>query len=326
MTHVVGIDVSKAKLDCLWLREPDTRKVKTKVLSNDRKGHAALANWMTKTISAPPESILVVMEATGVYHEQLAMALYEKGFQVAVVNPAQLKAFGKSRGNTHKTDKQDSLMIALYGAAGRVPLWQPEPREIRVLKALNARLHALEVDKQREENRLEKAKISASSSLVIESIELMLAELAKEIRRIEREILEHIDGFPQLKSDKKLLESIPGIGPVLTRIMLGVIHSRDFKNAKQVAAYLGLIPVHVESGVFKGRSTLSKKGPASVRAKLYMAAVSAIKWNVDIAEFNRRMIERGKTKMEALGASMRKLVHICFGVIKNQTPYSPQAI
>lgn len=326
MTHVVGIDVSKAKLDCLWLREPQSRKVKTKVVSNDAKGHTLLATWLTKNLSASPKDILVVMEATGVYHEQLALALHEKGFQVSVVNPAQIKAFGKSLGSTHKTDKQDSMVIALYGESRRPALWQPEPAEIRLLKALNARLQALEVDHQREKNRLEKAQFNASATSVIESIEMMLAELAKEIRRIEREIKDHIDGHPQLKKDKKLLESIPGIGPVLMRIMLALIHSRDFTSAKQVAAYLGLIPAHVESGVFKGRTSLSKKGPASVRAKLYMAAVSAIQWNADVADLNRRLISNGKSKMQALGAAMRKLVHICFGVLKNQTPYSPQAV
>lgn len=326
MTHVVGIDVSKAKLDCLWLREPQSRKVKTKVVSNDAKGHTLLATWLTKNLSASPKDILVVMEATGVYHEQLALALHEKGFQVSVVNPAQIKAFGKSLGSTHKTDKQDSMVIALYGESRRPALWQPEPAEIRLLKALNARLQALEVDHQREKNRLEKAQFNASATSVIESIEMMLAELAKEIRRIEREIKDHIDGHPQLKKDKKLLESIPGIGPVLMRIMLALIHSRDFTSAKQVAAYLGLIPAHVESGVFKGRTSLSKKGPASVRAKLYMAAVSAIQWNADVADLNRRLSSNGKSKMQALGAAMRKLVHICFGVLKNQTPYSPQAV
>lgn len=324
MTHVVGIDISKAKIDCLWLREPKSRKVKTKVLANDVKGHASLAAWLTKNISAPPEHILVVMEATGVYHERLALVLYEQGFQVSVVNPAQLKAFGQSLGNTHKTDKQDSLIIALYGHSRELALWQPEAPEIRVLKALNARLHALEIDQRREANRLEKAQFNASSPSVIQSIEVMLAELAKEIRRIEREIKDHIDGHPQLKNDKKLLESIPGIGPVVTRVMLAVIHSRDFSSAKQVAAYLGLIPTQVESGVFKGRSSLSKKGPAFIRAKLYMAAVSATQCNADVARLNRRMIVRGKSKMQAIGASMRKLVHICFGVLKNQTPYSPQ--
>lgn len=326
MIHVVGVDVSKAKLDCLWLREPKACKVKTKVHSNDSKGHEKLANWLVKTIKASPEEVLVVMEATGIYHEQLAHSLYEKGFRVSVVNPAHLKAFGKSLGSTHKTDKQDSLVIAQFGHSREPRLWEPEAAEIRVLKALNARLHALEVDRQREMNRLEKAQFNTAAPSVIQSIELMIEELNKEIRRLERDINDHIDGHPQLKKDRKLLESIPGVGPVVMRVMLAVIHSRDFRSAKQVAAYLGLIPAHIESGVFKGRTSLSKKGPAAVRAKLYMAAVVATQHNADIARFSQRLIARGKSKMQALGASMRKLVHICFGVLKNQTSYSAQAI
>lgn len=325
MKHVVGIDVSKAKLDCLWLRDPESRKVKTKVIANDASGYSTLALWLTKTIAALPEEIMVVMEATGIYHEKLAMALHERGFTVFVINPAQIKSFAKSQGTTHKTDKQDSLTIALYGqATHRLTAWRPEPAEIRELKALIARLEALEIDFRREHNRLEKAEFNLSSETVLQSIHMMLAELEKEKRRIEKEIDDHIDRHPRLKNDRKLLASIPGIGPVMTRLMLSVIHSRNFKSAKQVAAYLGVIPTLVESGVFKGRSSMSKKGPASVRAKLYMAAVAATQWNPDILHLRQRLLSRGKTKMQALGAAMRKLVHICFGVLKTQTEYSPQ--
>lgn len=325
MIHVVGIDVSKAKLDCLWLRESASRKVKTKVMGNDAQGHRTLAYWLTRTIGAAPEDITVVMEATGVYHENLALALYEKGFRVCVVNPARIKAFGESLGNTHKTDKRDSLMIALYGEANTLTPWQPEPAEIRELKALIARLEALEVDCRRESNRLEKIQFNAASTTVTESIHLMLEELEKEKQRIEQQINDHIDRHPKLKNDKKLLESIPGVGPVMARLMLSVLHSRDFGSAKQVAAYLGVIPALVESGVFKGRSALSKKGPASIRAKLYMAAVAATQWNPDIRHTKQRLVRRGKTKMQALGAAMRKLVHLCYGVVNTQTEYAPQA-
>lgn len=324
MTYFVGIDVSKAKLDCLWLREVQARKVKTKVLGNDDKGHRDLMGWLTKNTASEPGQIRVVMEATGIYHEKLALALYAHGFQVCVVNPAQIKAYGQSLGNTHKTDKRDSLIIALYGASNQPALWQPEPRHVRELKALIARLEALEVDFRRESNRLEKAQFSNSSATVIESIRLMLKELEKEKRRIEQQIDDHIDQNPTLKKDKKLLETIPGIGPVMSRLMLSVLHSRNFRTAKQLAAYLGVIPVLVESGVFKGRSALSKRGPSSIRAKLYMAAVSATQWNPDISQMKQRLLDRGKTKMQALGAAMRKLVHICFGVVHNQTEYSPQ--
>ncbi len=127
-----------------------------------------------------------------------------------------------------------------------------------------------------------------------------------------------------MKTDRTLLESIPGIGPALSRLMLSVIHSRSFEQASQLAAYLGLVPKQVQSGAFKGRSRLSKTGPSMVRAKLYMATVSASRCNPDIMRQRDRLLASGKNKMQALGAAMRKLVQICFGVIKNQKEYSPQ--
>src|SRR5690606_37804258 len=198
--------------------------------------------------------------ATGVYHEQVAEALFDGGFQVVVANPAHIKSYAKSLGNTHKTDKQDSLIIARFGAERRPALWQPEALEIRELKALIARLEALEVDYQREMNRLEKTERRTTSQTVIASIQDMLRELANAKDRIENEIDDHIDRHPRLKQDKALLESIPGVGKVVSRLMLSVIHSREFTSARQVAAYLGLIPVLIESGAFKGRSALSKRG------------------------------------------------------------------
>lgn len=188
-----------------------------------------------------------------------------------------------------------------------------------------ARLEALEKDYQLEQNRLGKAQTSCATHRVIESIRNMIEQLSQEKKRLENQIDDHIDRHPHLKRDRQLLESIPGIGPTLSRLMLSVIHSRSFKTAEQVAAFLGLIPKLVESGVFKGRSVLSKKGPASVRAKLYMAAIVASQYNPDIVRQKKRLLANGKNKMQALGAAMLTLVHICFGVIKNQTKYSLQA-
>lgn len=326
MLHIVGIDVSKAKLDCLWLKDVAARKVKTKVVSNTKGGIETLMAWLVSSTDAMPDTILVVMEATGVYHENLAHRLFHQGFKVAVINPAHIKAYGKSLGNTHKTDKRDSLVIARYGAAQMPGLWTPEPQEIRELKALIARLTALDKDCQREKNRLEKVQASCATEVVTESIRKMIEQLSQEKKRIENQIDDHIDRHPHLKKNRQLLLSIPGIGPTLSRLMLCVIHSRSFKTAEQLAAFLGVIPKLVESGIFKGRSSLSKKGPPSVRAKLYMGAVVASQYNPDIIRQKNRLLANGKTKMQALGAAMRKLVHICFGVIKNQTVYSPQVV
>lgn len=324
MKQVVGIDVSKAKLDSLWLKDAKNLKVKTKVHQNTKVGIEALATWLVNTTKCSPEEVLVVMEATGIYHENVAYTLYNKGFAVAVVNPAQIKTYGKSLGNIHKTDKQDSLVIARFGASHSPQLWQPEPEEIRELKALIGRLEAIEKDCQRENNRLEKAQISCSTSVVIESIEKMIRQLSEEKKRLEKRIDNHINRHPKLKRDRALLESIPGVGPVISRLMLSVIHSRQFERAEQVAAYLGLIPRIMESGVFKGRSRLSKRGPGSVRAKLYMPAVVATRRNPHIVKLKSRLQRSGKVKKQIIGAAMRKLVHICFGVLKSQKEYSPQ--
>lgn len=322
--HVVGVDVSKAKLDVLWLKSIEPLKVKSKVFKNVRSGHDALLTWLVSQLGGAIDQLHVVMEATGVYHEGLAHRLYEQGVAVSVVNPAQVHDFAKATGATHKTDKQDSLVLARYGALMKPERWQPEAPEIRELKALLARLEALEADLQRERNRLEKAEFSAASSVVLESLHGMIDRLQQERDRLEDEIDDHIDRHPDLKADLAKLQSIPGIGPVVSRVMLSVIRSRPFKAASECAAYLGVIPVHRESGVFRGRASLSKKGPAWVRAKLYMAAIVASQHNPTIKAQRERLLGRGKTKMQALGAAMRKLVHLCFGVLKHQTEYAPQ--
>lgn len=322
--HYIGIDISKAKYDCLWLRDAEKKKVKTKVFKNTLVGHQTLIDWLKLNIDAAPNEIHIVMEATGIYHEGLALFLFDKGYRVTVANPARPKEFAKGLGSLHKTDKKDSFILALYGLKMQPKTWKPEPLEIRELKALTARLEALEADLQRERNRLEKSEFSPSSELVTDSLHKMIKELKAEKGRLEKEIDNHIDRHPYLKKDRELLSTIPGVGPVISRLMLMVIHSRDFTKASQVAAFLGLIPIQNESGVFKGRSRLSKTGSAKIRSKLYMAAVVCSLRNPDIAEQKRRLLANGKTKMQALGAAMRKLVQICFGIIKNQTEYQQQ--
>ena len=155
MQAFVGIDVSKEKLDCCWLRDPQSLKVKTKVLKNTVEGIEGLDLWLTKHISQERFNIRVVLEATGIYHEKLAYRLYELGYVVVVSNPAHISAFAKSLGSTHKTDKLDSQVIARYGACQPLQAWEPEAPEIRELKALIARLEAVEKDYLRESNRLE---------------------------------------------------------------------------------------------------------------------------------------------------------------------------
>jgi transposase len=317
-----GIDVSKRKLDCAWLRDEVRGKIKSRVFENNPQGFQALIHWATTQTEAPTADLLFTLEATGVYHEALAYALHQAGAQVAIVNPLQIRRYAESHGRRSKTDKKDSVVLARYGATQQPRVWVPEPEEIRTLKALIARLDAVEKDCQREQNRLEKAEISQASCEVVDSIQTILGYLEAERKRLIQRINEHIDQHPNLKSDRKLLESIPGVGPVISRCLMALLRSRDFQSATQAAAYLGLVPLQHESGSsVRGRSSISKTGHAALRAKLYMAAVVASQHNPTIRAHYERLLNNGKAKVAALVAAMRKLVHICFGVLKHQTPF-----
>ncbi|MGR5412216.1 IS110 family transposase [Vibrio astriarenae] len=320
----VGIDVSKGKFDCLWLKDSSKNKVKTKVFRNNQSGFKELGEWLIKNTKVEAADIFITLEATGVYHEAVANYLFEMGFKVSVVNPARPKQFAQALGIAHKTDKSDSFLLARFGSQTAPKLWAPEPIEIRELTALIYRVEAIEKDIQREENRKEQAEISNASAIVLESLENVILLLVTEKKRLLKELDDHINKHPDLKKNRSLLESIPGVGPVVSRLMLSILGKRDFDNAGSLAAYLGLIPRIRESGTLKGRSTLTKVGPARVRAKIYMAAVVAKQHNPDIKAQYERLVKNGKTHMQALGAAMRKLAQICFGVIKHQNKYQPQ--
>ena len=328
MFYFTGIDVSKDKIDIGWLRDAATGKKKSKVLKNTAQGHLQAIEWLFKNTKASPDEIVVVLEPTGIYHEALIYALNDKGINVLLVNPGKAKKYGESVNFLHKTDKLDAIMLAYYGQAQshQLTFWRPEKPEIRELKAMIRRLDALERDLQREQNRQEATEFSLTSQRVSQSLIDMIETLKAEIKHLQNDIDNHINQYPELKRNRALLESIKGIGPVMSRELVYLFASKTFTHAKQVAAYLGLIPRLRESGKLKGRTMLSKTGSARIRAKLYMAAVCASTHNPDIKAQKVRLLKSGKVKMQALGAAMRKLIQICFGVIKHQTEYQPQAI
>lgn len=326
MLAFVGIDVSKAKLDICWLRDIASGKRKSKKFKNTADEHQLLINWLQRTIKQPSQEIALVVEPTGVYHESLVYALHDAGFKVLMVNPAKASQYAKSINLQHKTDKSDAYMLSQYGAAqqNQLKYWQPEAPEVRELKVLLRRLDALEADLQRETNRMESSEFSLSSSRVLQSLQDMIDVIKAEIDKLKQDIDDHIDQYPDLKKNRALLESIKGIGCVMSRELVYLFAAKRFNNAKQASAYCGLIPRLNESGKLKGRTSLSKIGPSRIRAKLYMAAVTAGQHNPQIKQQKARLLKAGKSQMQAIGAAMRKLIQICFGVIKHQTEYQPQ--
>jgi transposase len=322
---VIGCDVSKKKLELALLLSLEPLKLRSKVVENHQPGWRALIDWACRQANCSAGELHVVMEATGAYHEAAAYALSQAGVKVSVVNPAQVRDFAKGIAVRSKTDASDRVVLARYGATVKPPRWQPPAPELVELKGLLQRLHVIETDLAREANRLEKAQVSVTPQAVLDSLHKSLAFLEHEKRELERRINDHIEGHPQLKHDRELLESIPAIGRKTASRMLCVLHSRPFRAAASVAAYLGLVPVQHQSGTSVYRpARLSKAGDSAMRAALYMPAIVASRINPDIRAHYQRLLAQGKSKMSALGAAMRKLVHICFGVLKNQQPYQPR--
>lgn len=314
----LGVDVAKAKLDCSLL-DSSSGKSKSKSIPNTTAGFAQLLEWLTKQKAVSPH---VIMEPTGVYHEGAALALSDAGLQVSLVNPAQLRAFAQGLGVKTKTDKADSVVLARYGATQNPPAWQPPSASARRLKALLTRRDAVADDLQRERNRQEANDFSPAPEAVRESIAQSIAFLEAELKRLEDMIATHIDDDPDLRNKKDLLKTIPGVGPRVASHMTALFAGRTFERAEQLAAYLGLVPVHWESGSsVRGRPRMSKAGPAHIRKVLYMPAVVARRCNPHIKALNDRLIAKGKSKMAAIGAAMRKLAHLCFGVVNSGKPY-----
>jgi transposase len=317
----IGIDVSKAKLDCSLLLDVASSKRRAKSITNSKTGITELLAWCAKQ-QVTCHELHAIMEGTGVYHEQAALALSDAGVTVSIVNPAQVKDFGRSLGVRTKTDGIDSLVLARYGALLNPKAWTPPAQEARTLQALLSRREAIAQDLQRERNRLEKAEATDTPPLIRQSLVDSMTFLEKQLAKLQQEIDDHINKHPGLKADRDLLISIPAVGPQVSNHLLSVIHNHDFQSAEQLAAYLGLVPVERQSGTsIQGRPRLSKAGPARLRAVLYMAAIVGTRHNPHVKALYLRLQERGKTKMSALGAAMRKLVHLCFGVLKTREPY-----
>jgi transposase len=316
----LGVDVSKKKLDCMLLNSTNG-KLKSKSLSNTKAGIEELIEWLAE--NKAPEAH-VIMEPTGVYHEPAALALTDAGLKLSLVNPAQLRRFAQGLGVKNKTDKADSTVLARYGDTLKPDAWQAPSKSARQLKALLARRDAVADDLQREQNRQEAVDFGISPEEVKESILQSIAFLQAELKRLEQMIKDHIDSDPDLRNKRELLETIPGVGTRVSSNLTALFAAKTFNTAEQLAAYLGLVPVLWESGSsVRGRPRLSKAGPSHLRKLLYMPAVVARKWNPHIKSFGDRLIAKGKTKMAVIGACMRKLAHLCFGVVHTGRPYDP---
>jgi transposase len=219
-----------------------------------------------------------------------------------------------------KTDRIDADLIADFVATQRPSAWTPPAPEIRQLQALVRRLDALHGMRTQEANRLAAGVVVAE---VRGSIEAVLAHLDTQIAQVQQLIRHHLDQHPGLRAQRDLLIPIPGIGEATAAVLIAELFDKPYTRARQAAAFAGLVPRLVESGTLRGRSRLSKIGPGRLRKALYCPAVAALRWNPTIRAVRVRLQAAGKPTMVIIGAAMRKLIHLAYGVFKSGRAYEP---
>lgn len=309
---ILGIDVAKQKLDVCLLFE---NKSLAKQFDNSPKGFKLLSAWLK---SLHITEVHACLEATGTYGEAIADFLHQKGHLVSVVNPLSIKGYSVSKMQRNKTDKADARVIADFCLTQNPAQWFPPTPEVVELQSLVRRIESLQEMLQMEQNRLEVAPAKTKPSL-----KRMIKILENEIKTLKKSVKEHIDNDPNLKEQNQLLQTIPGIGGKTAALLLGEIEFSRYESARQVAAYAGVTPSKAQSGTSLKQTKLSKLGNGRIRKGLYFPAIVARTHNQIINDFASRLEKNGKTAMQIVCASMRKLLHLAFGVLKHKQPFTP---
>ena len=299
----VGIDVSKAYLDVAARPGPALGR-----LTNDEPGIAQLLEQLL--VLRPP---LIVLEATGGLEGPVTAALAAAGLAVAVVNPRQVRDFAKATGHLAKTDALDAQMLAHFAAVIQpVPRALPDAERQALAALLTRRRQVLEM------LVAEQQRLGTASLALRPRIETHIAWLRQERDELDRELRQQIRQSPSWRADDDLLQSVPGVGPVLATTLIADLPELGQLDRKQIAALAGVAPFNCESGILRGRRIIWG-GRGQVRAALWMGTLVAVQHNPLIRAFYARLLAAGKPKKVALTACMHKLLTILNALLRHRT-------
>lgn len=312
---VLGIDVGKSELYACLLR-PELKPAR-QVVANTAEGQVCLQSWLETQGVIAPET-LVVMEATGVYWERIALKLHLAGYRVSVVNAAQIKFYAKSTLRRGKTDKMDAELIAQYGEKMHPACWMPPERDREALRALiherDALVSLITLEKGRQH----------AQELVVQLGRERLALLEQQRATVEQAMDACVAESSGLRKQVDLLSSVPGIGKLTAAIVLAeTSHLRDMQDSRQWAAYAGLSPVPRQSGAMVGRCRISKIGNSGLRRAFYLSAITVSRLKNPMGDYYRRLVGAGKPKKVALIALARKILRTSFAVLRSAKPFDP---
>jgi len=310
-----GIDVSKDTLDVsVMIRgKPLARQ-----FANTPEGYRALVGWLKHRKVAQVHACL---EATGCYSLGVALALHEAGHKVSIVNPAQIRDFVRTKLGRNKSDQVDCGHIREYVALFSPPAWRPPSPALRRLCELQTMRNGFVASKVEWQNRAGSGGTDATATVLAQTT---IAHFEAQIAAVEKAIAETIQGDDDMRGRHRLLVSIDGVGDVLAAIILAELPGLEvIANSAQAVAYAGLNPRQFQSGTSINRPTrISKIGNATLRSALFMPAMSAMRCNKAVAALVARLREKGRLKgKQIVVAAMRKLLVICFGVLKHGKPF-----
>jgi transposase len=310
----IGIDVSKETLD---VSVTTGGKPLSKQFANTEAGFALLIGWLAHRKLGQVHACL---EATGRHSLGVALALHAAGHVVSIVNPAQIRDFARTRLGRNKSDRVDAGHIREYGAMFRPPAWRPPSPALHRLCELQTMRAGFVASKVEWQNRA-----GSLGNAVAALAEATIAHFQAQIAAVDQAIAETIDQDDDLSGKRDLLVSIDGVGQSLAALVLAELPGLDvIASSAEAVAYAGLNPREYRSGSSINRPTrISKIGNATLRAGLYMPAMVAMRHNPAVAALATRLRAQGRLKpKQILIAAMRKLLVICFGVLKTGRPFT----
>jgi transposase len=323
---VIGIDVSSKEFHVCFLTkdgENRTKVVATRKFKNSETGVEEMIRWVEKH-NKSSLGVTYVMEATGCYYENLAYQLYENCENVCVVLANKMKNYFKSFNVKTKTDKVDAKVIARYGAERAPEPWVPMSEDYKSIRDLCRELLSQKKELNRAKNQLHAINYSHKKAEVVKKIKREQIELyEKSIGLIRQEIRALVEADETLKAKIDKLQTIPCIGFETAILLVSETNGfKLFKNIRQVVSYAGLDVSHNESGAYRGRSKISKKGNSRMRQALFMPAMSATVHNPSIKNLHRRICERNPNiKRKGVVASMRKLLVFAYVLWKKDETF-----
>lgn len=300
----LGIDVSQAELDAHLLPSGESWSV-----ANDAEGIKKLLRQL-KTA----RNVLVVLEATGGYQHEAAVALSRAGAAVAVVNPRQVRDFGRATGQLAKTDRISAQLLAQFGERLRPEARFTPDEELELLAALVQRRRQLLEMLVAEKNRLRLTRAAEVQG----ELKTHIRWLEKRLKDTEKKLDGAVRKSPMWRTRDELLRSTPGVGSRVSHTLIGELPELGKLNRKQIGALAGIAPFARDSGTLRGRRTIWG-GRASVRSALYMAALVGVRYNPVLRETYLRLRARGKLPKVALVACMRKLLVTLNAMVRDGT-------